>query len=157
MAVTLNENSYVTLVEAEAYFAQRLSSEAWVEASSANKEAALVTATNVLDNMRWNGVAVSDSQLLCFPRDISYFDARLGRHITVSDTPKRIKDAQIELALHLLENPDTLQSTTSIDSLKVGPIDLTDIKKASLVPQRIHVMVQPLLVNNGANLVWRAN
>jgi hypothetical protein len=157
MAVTLNENSYVTLEEAEAFYLQRLGSDAWTDASASDREAALVTATTLLDNMRWNGVAVSSSQTLCFPRTIEYFDTRLGYTVNVTGVPKRVKDAQLELTLHLLENPGILQASTSIESIKVGPINLDEIKKVSVWPPRLYAMVQPLLINSGANLVWRAN
>jgi hypothetical protein len=157
MAVIVNQNSYVSLADAEAYFLTRLGSDMWSEATPEQKEAALCTATSLLDNMRWCGMTAVEGQPLAFPRKLSFFDPKEGRVVTPDATPARITSAQLELTLHLLESDDALSASTSVDSLSVGPISLTTIRKASAVPVRVLNMVRPLLINNGANLVWRAN
>jgi hypothetical protein len=113
-----NSNSYVTLVEAEAYFAARLRGEAWTVASSADKEKALLTACRHIEAGRirvhrrpygypgeppdamgrpWDPLALSNSdQALSFPRQR---DKDNDGHYAI---PKRVKDAQCEEALAML-------------------------------------------------------
>ena len=157
MAVIVNQNSYVSLTDADAYFLARLGSEVWSEATPEQKEAALRTATSLLDNMRWCGMTAVEGQPLAFPRKMSFFDPSQGRVVTPEGLPPRLVNAQLELSLHLLESEDALSAVTSVESLSVGPISLTNIKKAASVPARVLNMVRPMLVNNGANVVWRAN
>ena len=93
MALIKGTNSYRTVEEADAYFEDRLDAAAWTSASDELKGQALVTATAILDNMNWNGYAVSESQSLAFPRIGSYFDPRKGVEVSFDDvdTPEMIK------------------------------------------------------------------
>lgn len=61
-------NSFVTLDEAEAYFAERLDVAAWTAADDATKERALVMATRMLERLRWHGARASAAQALGWPR-----------------------------------------------------------------------------------------
>ena len=93
-------NSYVTLAEAEAHFAERLHADAWGSAPDADKEKALLTACRRLEQPRyWDGnrPAFTDPrQRLCFPRVIDTDAA--GTFII----PQAVKEAQCEEALALL-------------------------------------------------------
>jgi len=93
-------NSYVTLTEAEAYFADRLRVDAWTSASAADKEKALLTACRHLERHRYwdgGGPAFTDPhQRLAFPRKRDTNAA--GDYII----PQPVKDAQCEEALALL-------------------------------------------------------
>jgi hypothetical protein len=95
-----SSNSYVTLQEAEAYFAERLRVDAWTGASDADKEKALLTACRHLERHRYcdgGGPAFTDPrQRLAFPRKRDTNAA--GDHII----PQPVKDAQCEEALALL-------------------------------------------------------
>lgn len=159
MALTKGVNSYVTVAEADLYFADRLDASAWTSADATSKAQALVTATNVLDDMSWTGTAISESQPLAFPRNGNYFDPRLGSYIYMDgiEVPARILYAVSEMAQHLLNNDGMLDDTGSVDTIAVGPITLNNIKKPSLIPAVAKKMITPLLAGAGSRGWWRSN
>jgi hypothetical protein len=101
-------NSYVTLDEADAYFAARLDSDAWEGASAEDQQKSLYQATRAIDNLRFAGVK-SDyynhtvlgqtfvEQPLEFPRN----------GLTV--IPEGIKNACCECAVAFLDGIDPNQ------------------------------------------------
>lgn len=159
MALEKGSNSYVTLAEAESYFADRLDAAAWTSASVTQKSQALVTATSLLDETEWVGVAVSQSQSLAFPRVGSYFDPRLGMDVSMDGTsiPNRIIAATCELAFHLLNNDGLLDDTGSVKDLSVGSIRLSLVLPANKFPTTVKNTIKPLRANGGATTWWRAN
>lgn len=159
MALTKGTNSYVSVIEADSYFADRLDVDAWATASNTQKEQSLVTSTKVLETLDWTGVAVSDSQSLAFPRTGTYFDPRLGYDVSLSSVAvtNRINSATFELAYHLLNNDGLLDDTGNVDKLTVGKIDLTTIRRPDTLPSIVRNLIRPLLVNSGSNTWWRAN
>lgn len=159
MALTKGTNSYVSLDEANSYFADRLDVAAWETASNTQKDQSLVTATQILETMDWTGVAVSDSQSLAFPRSGTYFDPRLGYDASLTSVAvtKRVNSATFELAYHLLNNDGLLDDTGGVDKLTVGKIDLTTIRRPDTLPSVVRNLIRPLLVNSGSNTWWRAN
>lgn len=159
MALVKGTNSYNTSAEANLYFANRLDVAAWTAASEANTDAALVTATSVLDLQTWAGYAVSESQLLAQPRTGTYYEPKLGRTIELDSVmaTTRVSSALYELAYHLLNNDGLLDDVGRVDSLSISGISLTKVSGASLLPPIVRSLIKPLLVNGGANLWWRAN
>ena len=158
MALLKNINSYVSVIEADFYFENRIDATAWTEASETQKEQALITATANLDNMNWTGVAISETQNLAFPRVGTYFDPKLGIEVSFTEEiPSRIKVAVYEMAYHLLNNDGLLDSTGDVKSIHVGAIKLIDIQSSSKTPHVVMSSIKPMLVNGGANLWWRAN
>ncbi|MDB4575343.1 hypothetical protein N9112_00105 [bacterium] len=159
MALVKGTNSYADLAEAEAYFADRLDVAAWESATDPQKEQALVTATSILDDMSWTGIAASESQLTAFPRIGEYFDPRLGLDAFLDgvDIPDRIVKATYELAYHFLNNDGILDSTGAVDSISVGPIKLEGIQSSGQIPSNVLRMVKPLRTNGGSSVWWRAN
>ncbi len=158
MALSKGTNSYVTVAEANSYFENRLDVAAWTEASEAVKAQALVTATSVLNDQKWIGTAISDSQKLAFPRSGSYFDPRLGYEVYLTDeVPDRILNATYEMAYHLLNNDGVLDDTGSVSNLQVGQISLSIKTSASTIPSSVKRLINPLLINAGTNMLWRAN
>ena len=157
MALTKGVNSYVTVAESDAYFKDRLDASGWSSADMTLKASALVTATNILDNLHWTGSAISLTQPLAFPRTGNYFDSRLGSMVTLSNTPIRIEKATFELANHLLTNEGLLDDTGRVLDLNIGPISLTKIQKPNLIPGTVKRLIAPLLINSGLNSWWRAN
>jgi hypothetical protein len=99
-----NSNSYVTTDAAIAYFAQRLRSDAWMAAATADREKALLMACRNIEAARprvdrgTTGVLApsSPNQVLSFPR---VRDSKSGAGYYV---PQPVKDAQCEEALALL-------------------------------------------------------
>jgi hypothetical protein len=159
MALVKGTNSYATVEEADAYFSDRIDVAAWTSASSAQKAQALVTATRMLDQFEWIGVAVSDSQALAFPRSGTYFDPRLGMDVSLSENsvPNRILQATFELSYHFLNNDGLLDDTGSVDDISIGSIRLTTVIAPSKIPYFVKRLVKPLQLNGGSNFWWRAN
>ena len=110
MALVINKNTYVTVEEADTYFNQRLSSEAWLEAESEDKEKSLIMATRVINQFRYIGRKLSNDQKLAFPRIDSSLvlnDAQLIKYNLNQDkVPEDVKYAQLEQAIYYLEGED---------------------------------------------------
>lgn len=158
MALIKGTNSYVSLVEAEAYFVDRLDIAAWTSANDTSKSQALVTATRSIDGLNWTGIAISDSQSLAFPRTGSYFEPRLGYYTELpSDIPTRIANATCELAYHLLNNDGLLDDTGVVTDLQISTISLNIKSMPSKMPSIVLNLVKPILLNGGSNLWWMAN
>ena len=158
MALVKGTNSYATVEEAIAYFDDRLDVAAWTSASEDQRRQSLITATAVLDDLEWAGVAVSDSQSLAFPRSGNYFDPKMGTIVELPTTiPKTIQRATFEVAYHLLNNDGLLDDTGTVKQINIGTITLSDLRNASRIPNHVTRMIRPLLNNRGANNWWRAN
>jgi hypothetical protein len=157
MALTKGENSYVTVVEADAYFANRLDSDLWDETDDTDKAKALVTATGILDEKAWVGTIVDSEQSLAFPRTGWYKDPKQGMVVELpEDVPQRILKATYELAYHLLNNEGLQDSTGSVTDIEVGPIKLKNIKNVEKNSPAVYRLISPLLANGG-RAWWRAN
>lgn len=86
---------YATIAEAQAYFDNRLNTEAWDDATDANKNKALGMATvTIIDRLNFRGEKTDPDQELQFPR---------GDDTVV---PQDIKNACAEIALALLDGVD---------------------------------------------------
>jgi hypothetical protein len=157
MALAQGVNAYSTVVDADAYFANRLDVAAWVEATNPQKEQALVTATFYLEELRWVGVVISEAQPLAFPRAGSYFDPRIGYSVDLPTTvPDRVIRAQFELAYHILNNDGLLDDTGTVDTLNLGTITLNKIRNPQKIPPAVHHIIRPLIINSVRSW-WRAN
>lgn len=159
MALTKDVNSYVTVEEANTYFADRLDVAAWTSASDTQKAQALIAASSLLDDMSWVGTAVSENQPLAFPRAAEYFDPKIGVYLNLDGivVPSRILIATKELAYHLLNNDGIQDDTGAVQDIEVGSIKLKNVERPNLIPEIVKRQINPLLVNQGANLWWRAN
>lgn len=150
---TATANSYVTLAEANTYFASHISSSSWDGAS--HQEVLLSHASRLLDHfMDWNGDRAEDEtdQSMDWPRDEVY-----GVDNTI--VPQRVKNATFELANYLALNGTNfdLAETTKI---KVGPIsiDLDADGSGFLLPPQISRILSNLgspkaLPKNGVAVV----
>lgn len=156
MALSIN-NCYVTRSDADTYFSDRLESDAWSNAEDLTKDQALVTATQMLDDLTWSGIVANSDQPLAFPRSGSYFDPRKGYIVAFpDDIPDSIKVATYELALHLLSNDGLLSSTGSVTDLEVGPIKLKEVRSPPKVPMFVNQKIRAMLLNGGSRLWYRA-
>ena len=151
-------NCYVSLEEATAYFENRLDVAAWEEAGADNQQKALITATGVLDQLAWEGYISDVTQVLAFPRVVSYFDPRLGRRVCSNGLtiPDKLLIATYELAYHFLNNDGILDSTGSVTDLQLGNITLKEVSNPALIPATVRRIIRPLLINQGSLPVWRA-
>ena len=166
MALIQGTNCYVSYADALAYFDNRLDSGAWINADEEDRENSLVTATRILDQNQFIGVAISSNQSLGWPRkEATSFDPRLGLWVTYAENeyPDRLKLATYELAYHLLANENLLdQKTQTFEEISVGTITIkdsnNDVYRTPIVPSMVKRVLKPLLVNGGtSNLWWRVN
>ena len=124
-----NSNSYLSEADADTHFADR-GNATWAAASSANKTAALVRASDYIDKrfgMRFKGFKQSDAQAMEWPR-IGALDADDYLLNDPNDAvPRQIKKATAEYALRALSNatlaPDNSNVGVNITRNKVGPIE----------------------------------
>lgn len=164
MALLKGTNSYATVDEANSYFADRIDSAEWDEATSENKAKALITASTLVDSHTFIGSAV-DPDNLAWPRNgVMYFDPKAGAYRTVTNTevPKRVVCACFEQALHLIANEDLLTvMPQTFERIKVGPIELADSNTGGSVersPRMVLDFLKPLLQAAAqGNSWWRAN
>jgi hypothetical protein len=171
MALVVGTNSYVTLAEAEAYFADRVNVAAWDEADSLVKEQSLITAAKQLNLTRWVGSIADKAQTLAFPRIGSYFEPLFNEVVKMDGTtvPNRITTANMEQAYHLLNNDGVLDSSGSPDRIKVDVIELEGLQSgASAVPvmsSTVSGLIEPLTYASASSYMggrpagawWRAN
>jgi hypothetical protein len=123
MALNIGIDTYITLVEATTYFESRLNTTLWDSATTANKEKALKQATQMIDFRDYKGRRYSQLQILKFPRSGLRDD---GVDLDDSEVPQKVKNAQCELAIYLLNDdytaPDDLANFTNV---KVGPLEIS--------------------------------
>lgn len=123
-------NSYATLAEANTYHESIIPAQAtdWTSATDATKEAALVTATRLLDQwFLWESWPSTEAQNLDWPRQ-----GLLGRngrqYIGDMVIPIELKNATAELARQMIVENRTLDSdieVKNITSLRAGPVSLS--------------------------------
>jgi hypothetical protein len=160
MALQKGVNSYSTVEEADAWFADRLDVAAWDAAAIELKSKALVTASSYLDNMVWIGIATDRNQPMAFPRVGTWFNSRSGLYENLADTktPVRIIQATWELAYHLLNNEGLFDDTGRVLNLSIGgSINLEKIVLPSKYPITVKRLIKPLLRQSSLNSWWRAN
>jgi hypothetical protein len=166
MALEVNVNSYVTVDEAEVYFETRLDIPAWFSADDEDKDSALVTATQLIDELAFKGSMTSLSQSLAWPRNnVTYYSQKAGQLVDVANNvvPKEVKTAVFEQALHLLTNQDLLNADDqTFERIKVGPIEIADNignqSKPPMISPRTKKILRPLLAEVEITRTWwRAN
>lgn len=68
-----NSNAYVSVADADAYFADR-GNTTWAALSTAAKQGAIVRATQAVDSNSFRGTKASSTQALAWPRTDAYSD-----------------------------------------------------------------------------------
>lgn len=120
MALVVDTNSYVDTTYADSYFADRLYATDYTGATTANKEAALIMATQVIDEFEFLGTRtdVSTPQALKFPRSsLPNID---GVTYDTTTVPAEIKKATCEMALVILKkDPTATRSEQQYDEVEL--------------------------------------
>jgi hypothetical protein len=154
MSLTVGINTYVTVPEANAYFASRLYSDQWTGASGSDKETALTMARRVLERQAWKGSRADADQMLAWPRD-GVVD-REGSAISSTLVPQDIMDAQCELALaNLADDLTGNDDTRGIRRLKAGTVEVEYDGRAparALLPDIVLDLLRPYLAQETAGL-----
>lgn len=133
-------NSFVTVADCTTYLDGRLNTSAWTAASADDKARAVISATRLLNGLRYLGSTVSETQALQWPRAYvpnpdAPFDADPTRpfdevvYYVETEIPQRIVDATCELALEFLNAGTTdfaaLDGDANLTSKTIGPISKT--------------------------------
>jgi hypothetical protein len=125
VALTVGTDSYATIDEADEYFfSGYFGAEAWEEAGSDEKEAALKSATRRIDRLTFRGVRADPDQVLQFPR--AYSGWVEGELTSVADNGilPNVKRACFEEALAALQGEDlskrALLQKQGVTSARIG-------------------------------------
>jgi hypothetical protein len=157
-----NANSYVTVSEADDYFTVHLDNSFW-PTTTPLKQSALVMATNRLEAEQYGGDITVSGQALQWPR--RYIERRnmtvdgeissSGEYYRDSTvTPKEVKQATFELALHYLKSQagEYTVDENDLETLtkyKVGPLDVSIA--GNVKADRLPTKVKRLLNSAGPN------
>lgn len=140
MSLEVGTNAYLDANEASAYFEGRPHADAWTEANSAQRDAALIHATRRIDALPLQGAPLADDQALAFPRDYQ------GEAPQV--VPREVLDATCEEALALLER-DTDRARLQrqgVTAFSLGK--LSESYAASANPERLAAEARRLLARH---------
>lgn len=156
-----NSNSYATVAQADDYHARRLHKADWTGATTDTKEAALMWATQILeDGMDWVGAKRTTDQALRWPR--SGVVTPDGDNIDDDTIPQFLINATAELARLLIAQDRAADpDTKGFRSITVGPISL-DVDKADqiqMIPEGVFLLMHPYgrrTIQSGTAKVVRA-
>ena len=137
--ITVGENSYIDIEEADEYFSGRLHAESWSGSDSETKEKALKQATREIDRQPLKGRKTDTTQTLAFPR------------YPEMEVPGAVKDACCEVALALLERGNSQRrklQQEGVQSFTLGNMSETYITGAGkgLLSQEAKELLQPWLL-----------
>ena len=97
-------NSFATLAEFTAYMDGRLNAGTFTAASDDDKNRALVEATRELTILSWEGLVVTTTQALTWPRQSAVNpDSPTLDYFAIDVIPQRVKDACLEMAFQFLK------------------------------------------------------
>lgn len=148
-------NSYVTVVEADAYFEADLYSGTWDAADNTKKAKALVMATRILDQeCSWIGDRADENQALRWPR-VNAEDSD-GESIDETIVPTAIKNATFELAKSLLSTDRTADpDTEGIKRMKLDVLEFEFDKmdRAEVLPLAVRSIVSNYMSAGGGSMV----
>lgn len=139
-----NSNSYVTVVEADAYFGDSFGKGLWATASQTDREALIITASRMLDQyILWIGEKTSEDQGMEWPRK--------GTKYADDIIPSKVKYATYELAYYILENNGVSFANQSIESVKVGPVAVEFLPNS--VDAGIPSFIENLIADLGSSII----
>jgi hypothetical protein len=144
-------NSYISEAGADAYFATVTSkSAAWGAIDAAVKTALLLEATRTLDLLfNWRGVRATDTQALKHPRCVEID----GSYIDDTVVAKPVQYATCELAMFIYESGSVSVAQDTLNSLKVGPINLNFAASSGNYPP----IINHILSDYGAPAISKSN
>ncbi|MDP4092593.1 MAG: hypothetical protein Q8920_04460 [Bacillota bacterium] len=154
-SIVIGVNSYISLKDANAYFSERLYSDAWTAANDDTKTQALIMSARKLDGLPLKGNKVHNDQALAFPR-YEYRPIRCNdddilpgqRRYEITD---RIKQAQCEEALALLKGiPKRLElQQQNVQQFTIGNLSETFRPgKIKLISPEARELMRPYMVGS---------
>ncbi len=150
-------NSYVSVSDADAYFANRTGTDKWDAASDDQKAQALIMATWRIDQEQFVGIPVhplngtisDQNQALRWPRYAALDDEGWEYHFDV--VPQRVQNATCELALEILGGGTSLTDTgmEGFADVKLGTLSVTPRSdfSAGQLPRNVRRFLGPLLAS----------
>ena len=150
----MNLPSYLTVPEADTYFANTLRSATWTSFSLADKTAAIFEATRLIENLNFTGEKADPDQALQFPR---------GDDTTIPDD---INIACCEIAIMLLQErtPQGEVESLNMVSSGFGPARSTYDRSFALEHTRLGIpsyeawlKLKPYLIDPKSITISRAN
>lgn len=146
MALTVGTNTYISLADADTYISENYPSTsteyvAWDGLSDADKEIYLKKATKKIDRQILRGIKAIDSQTLEFPRAIHSNDRfynnnvvgvsvnRYDNYIVESEVSEAVKAAQVEEALSISINGNSISNRQSLQQQGVKSFSLGDLSE----------------------------
>lgn len=139
-------NSYCTVAEADTYHEGHLYADTWTNASDANKAAAVVMATRLLDERyEWVAWPTYADQALQWPRE-GVLDILQRTDIESNVIPAKLKEATAELARQLLDGDRTADNqveTQGVSSMSAGSVSFSfrDSVRAKVLPDAVRNMI----------------
>lgn len=123
-----NANTYCSLAEADAYHETHVAKAAWDAVTDDDaKGAALVMATRLLDALvQWEGVVVTSSQALLWPR--LFACGRNGYPLASTTIPAEVRNACAEYARVLLGNDRTADPESAVSGLSRIKADSVELE-----------------------------
>jgi len=166
---TSTANSYLSVSEADDYFAGRLGTDLWDNLQTAGKQKVLVMATKRIDRERFGGqVSFYGVQALQWPRaavvsrnynadpgTAPSFEPTGFYYIDSNTIPPELKQATCEQAMFYLKQNDddtTIVGDYDLETLsayKIGPIDVSI--KNNIKADRLPTVVKELIKAIGPN------
>ena len=127
--LTVGTDSYVTVEYADGYIAEHYLPESveqkrWSDLGEGEKEIRLRLACEELNQLPWQGAAITKDQPLAFPR-APYQSS------TATEAPPKIKNAQVELALWRSDD-QTQADVTQREQLKLEGIQSISLGSLSM-------------------------
>lgn len=147
--LTVGQNAYLSLPDAQAIADTRLFADPWNAATDANKARALVTATSLLDRMGWQGRKLAPTQRLAWPRVADR--APLGYPLA-TETPDAIKTASVELAIHLLTTGALGGGPPIMQRMLGDSMEMFYPTIADEFPKHVRRLIEPHLRASSANV-----
>ena len=164
-------NSFVSVADADTYFGERLGSDVWTAASTADRQKALIMSSRYLDKLSYYGERKTDTQNLAFPRKYlpdpdpigNYWDhlKTAGRgYLDEATIPDRVTYATCELSQKLLASSTLLDdpSLRQFRELQVEGVVRLAINSNSLervLDRNIRGFLSPLMESGGLGVRLR--
>lgn len=158
-SIIANADTFISLVDAEAYIAAKVAPSEWTAASDIAKESALRVGTIIVNSRyRYAGKLVNPTtQPLNWPRYDAYDSEE--RFYDSETIPKIIKDAVCEFALiHIRDGDLTEPDDEEVKKVKLDVMEIENFTRddgGSSQPNYrfIDEMIRPLLANKGGSKI----
>jgi hypothetical protein len=153
-----NANAYVSLADANTYNSdERLHNSEWTSASTSDREASIIWATKLLDQVDWSGWKTDSSQALRYPR--AYVWDLDGYPFDSTVIPNWLEDATADLAYHLVVTDRTADpDTKGLAALNAGSVkvDVDKFDALSQLPRSVKLIIKPYRQNATSLRMQRA-